>query len=137
MKNCPDSDRLVDLLDPDNQDLEAQAHVRTCQSCRAELRVIREIPAAFRAPIPVPEALILRTVAAIDELPAQDKAISAGELALAGALGVLTAAAVLVGTGVPAAASVTELIGYSLAVGIAVVAYETRRSRSDLAVGSS
>ena len=137
MKNCPDSDRLVDLLDPENQDLETQAHVRICQSCRAELRLIREIPAAFRAEIPVSEALIQQTLAAIDELPVEDTTMGAGELVLTGALGVMTAAAVVVGTGVPASATLTELIGYSLAIGAGVVVYEARQSRGDLTAEGS
>ncbi len=138
MKSCPDTDRLVDLLDEgtdntnDTDDADAQAHVDQCEKCRRELQLIRAIPAAFHEKLPVSEALIQRTLAAIHELPVGAPASGAGELALTGALGVLTALAVVVGTGLPAGASLMELIAYSVVIGTGVMIYERGTGRREV-----
>ena len=135
MKNCPDIDRLIDLTEPGNRDLEAQAHVQGCDRCRAELRLIRDIPAAMRAPVPVDPSLIQRTLDEIErvarDIPAPSRRPSkAASVATTGALSTVTILAGIFASEIPDHATLSSAVLYSAMLGAAAAAWQYRREEA-------
>ena len=118
--NCPDTDRLVDLLHADTPDMELLGHVQSCPSCRAELRLVRAIPGTFQPQIQVSERLIRRTVAALDNPTEARRDGGTTHMFVAAFLGAATIGATLAVTGVAAVGSPGWVVGFSALGGIAV-----------------
>ncbi len=128
--SCPDTNRLIDLRNDELGDLELRAHLQQCPTCRAELRIIREITAAFRPEIAVPQSLVRRTMAGI-LLQKDTPRARALHAAAAVALGTLTAAATTVVTGSTDSGGPLALLLFSVAMGGVAGLYELRSSRPD------
>jgi predicted anti-sigma-YlaC factor YlaD len=131
---CPDTDRLIDLLDPDQLDAESEAHLSECSNCRAELAFLADIQPAFRleANAHVPDLFLQRARATIGEQRARSASQAVERFAVSGALGVMTTFALIVGTGLPEEAGLIQLLGYSALMGAAAMVYEARRPQTDL-----
>lgn len=125
--SCPDINDLVDLLVDPRPDPELEAHTRGCESCRADLGLLREIPVALRAPAEMPERLIGLVMRSLDAQLAEPSVSQppVGHLAVSGLLGAITALlAVFAGGG---QANPVDLLLFSLAGGLCAVAVHARR----------
>lgn len=65
--SCPDTERLLEAVLGDNADPAVQHHLRACLDCRATARLVREMRAAYRPELLVPEELVERRVGVILE----------------------------------------------------------------------
>ncbi len=125
--NCPDTNRLIELVAGGRDDVELQDHLRACSSCQAELRLIQELPAAFRPEFEVPEALVQRVMSGLAEAPTGRRGRIPGlQLVAACVLGTLTALATIVATGSMGAGGPVELLAFSLVAGLAAVLMQHR-----------
>ena len=120
--SCPDVNRLIDFLGGNQPDPELEAHLSVCPSCRTDLRLLREIPAAFRPELAVPEPLIQRVMA---DLPLPEAATGAHpaspfQVFGSGLLGTLTAMATIAVTGSGVPGDPSTMILFSLVVGLVV-----------------
>ena len=132
--SCPDTNRLIDLGNDELEDLALRAHLQRCPMCRAELQLIREIPAAFRPEIAVSQSLVRRTIAGIS-LQEDSPRARALHAAAAAALGTLTAAATIVVTGSTDSGGPLALLIFSVVIGSVAGLYELRSSRPRTALG--
>ncbi len=132
--SCPDTNQLINLRNDELGDLELRAHLQQCPTCRAELRLIREISAAFRPEIAVPQSLVRRTIAGIP-LQKDHPRARALHAAAAAALGTLTAAATIVVTGSRDSGGPLALLIFSVVIGSVAGLYELRSSRPRTALG--
>ena len=128
--SCPDVSRLIDLLGDPESDVELLAHLEGCPSCQAEFRLIREIPAAFRPGLEVPEALVQRVMAGIAvSTPSSERPrVPAVQVLAAGVLGSITAAAAILATGSGGTGHPLDLLLFSLGVGLVASVVQSRRS---------
>ena len=129
--SCPDINRLIDFLVEDRPDLELEAHLEQCVSCQADFRLLREIPAALRPEIEVPERLVRRVMAGIP-LPEDHlgkRQVPAAHVVGSGVLGALTTIAALVATGSGGAWDPLPLLPFSVAVGLVASGVQIRLGR--------
>jgi len=129
--SCPDINRLIDLLGDPQSDVELLAHLEGCPSCQVEYRLIREIPAAFRPEIEVPEALVQRVLAdiALTTPPPERTRVPALQLLTGGVLGSITAVAAILATGLGGTGRPLDLLLFSLGVGLIAGVAQSRESR--------
>ncbi len=123
---CPEIDRIIDLALSGEAPQEVQAHLESCQSCWEEVALIREIPAAFRPGIEVPDYLVKKTLAAITGptlSPSRPRRVPLHG-AVSGLLGVVTILIALGVTGAVGSADLKEVVLFSLAVGLAAALNE-------------
>ncbi len=118
--NCPDINRLIDFQADDRPDAELEAHLLGCASCQADLQLLREIPAALRPEIEVPERLDQRVMAGFPQLEdnLERRQVPAAHVVGSGMLGALTTIALLVATGSAGTGSPTDLLLFSVGVGL-------------------
>jgi hypothetical protein len=129
---CPDTNRLIDLLEGGEGELDLRAHVQECATCRAEFNLIREIPAAFRPALTVPDYLVGRVMMRLRG-SSPGWTLRKRHVASAAGLGAITVAATIVGTGLADAGSPLGLLVFSATAGALAAAYEVRLARRDLA----
>jgi len=129
--SCPDINRLIDFLVEDRPDLELEAHFEQCVSCQADFRLLREIPAALRPEIEVPERLVQRVMADIP-LPEDHlgkRQVPAAHVVGSGVLGALTTIAALVATGSGGTGDPADMLLFSLVVGMGAGVMQIRVGR--------
>ncbi len=130
--NCPDINRLIDFQADDRPDAELEAHLAECASCQADLQLLREISAALRPEIEVPERLDQRVMAGFPPLPEDNlerRQVPAAHVVGSGALGAFTTIAALVATGSAGTGSPADLLLFSVAVGLVASGVRTRVGR--------
>jgi hypothetical protein len=116
---CPDPDRLFDLLGGDAIDREVREHVESCATCGAELLLMSDLGDALRPEVAVPEELIQRVVAGFDVYAEQRvERVPAVHSWASGLLGAVTTLAVLLGTGAFGNAAPLALAMSALLVGV-------------------
>lgn len=127
MKSCPDIDRLLELTGGGSDDLEVRAHVQQCRKCRGALLLLREIPAAMRPEVEVPEPWI-RRAAALARRPEGAAAARARVPAALGAalLGASTTAVTLAMTGAAGTGRPLDFFLFCVAGGMAAGLFEVR-----------
>lgn len=100
---CPDTDRLLEVVLEGKTDADCQAHVQACPECAATSRLVREMRAAYRPELHIPdEVLEARVDWIVQQLPTSSPARAESTLVDALVSGVLAFATVLltiVGTG--------------------------------------
>jgi hypothetical protein len=121
--SCPDIDRLIDLAAGTRTDAELQAHVESCATCRGDLLLIREIPAAFGRELAVPDGLVQRVMADVRVRESREKDRRGVQTQALGTtiLGSLTTAGVVVLTGAGTTAP-APLLTFSLTAGVLAAA---------------
>jgi len=119
--SCPDINRLIDFLGDGRPDADLEAHLEECPSCQADFRLLRELPAAFRPEIEVPEQLVQRVMAelALAGLSPERHQTPALQVLGSGLLGSLTAVSVITATGSGSAGDPIDLLLFAFAVGLA------------------
>ena len=130
---CPDINRLIDWEQAGGVDEGIQVHLRTCDSCRSALHLIRELPAAFQPEIEVPEHLVQRTLAAVMETaPAADRPHPVPIHGfIAGVLASVSTFLVIAVTGSVGTGGMKGLILFSLAMGVVASLWESRLPSQD------
>lgn len=126
--NCPDIDRLIDLQAAQGPDPEFEAHLENCPACRADLRIIQRISAAFRPEMEIPERMIQRVLAGLpepDPLPESQRPPFAQTL-ITGLLASLTAMAAVVAAESTGNGNLSVLLSFSLGVGAVSVVLQVR-----------
>jgi hypothetical protein len=118
--SCPDINRLIDLLGADQEDAEVEKHLARCPSCQANFRILRELPAAFRPEIEMPDHLVQGVMdnlfgAEISPEPYRPPGL---QVLGSGLLGSLTAICVIVATDSRRAGNPVDLLLFALAVGL-------------------
>lgn len=122
--NCPDLDRLIDLVQGDLQDPELRQHLSECPSCQAELNVLFRLSAAWERALEVPDGLVERALA---RLPSEDRnVVPLRKGVLTGVLGALTASGGLVVSGTMGEAGILFPLLLSGIVGSAALVFQLR-----------
>lgn len=118
--NCPDTNRLVEVGSGGRGDLDLLAHLQNCPDCRAELRIIRLLPAALRPEFDVPGRLVGRVMMdlADSRIGHRDRALSV-QLVASAVLAAVTAGVTVLATGLIVASGPVDLMAFSLAAGLA------------------
>ena len=132
--NCPDINRLIDLAQANRLDQDLQAHLESCSSCQVEFELVRELPAAFKPAVEVPEMLVTKTMAAVGELghrQARGGLVSVHTV-VAFLLGVVTTVLAIGVTGSLGSSGLNELLVFSVAVGLTSGLMESRSSAREL-----
>ncbi len=126
--NCPDINRLIDLAESPEADREIRDHLEDCGTCRATLALIRELPAAYRPEMEVPEELVQKTLGAVFGLePVTPSPVFVPLHALiAGTLGAVTVVLGIALSGSVGSGGSKELLLFSLGAGLAAALYEVR-----------
>lgn len=62
---CPDTERLLEAVLGETADPAVEHHLGACPDCRATSRLVRELRAAYRPQLIVPEELVERRVGVI------------------------------------------------------------------------
>ena len=132
--NCPDIDRLIDFLAKGGPEAELEAHLQACPSCRADLQLLREIPAAVLPEMEVPDILVQRVLdetAPLRVLP-EGHRVPAAQVAAGILLGVLTTFGTLVATGSGGGGGPAAMLVMSLGVGLGAGFVLSRAARRAL-----
>jgi hypothetical protein len=118
--SCPDINRLIDLLGVDQEDAEVEKHLETCPSCQASFRLLRELPAAFRPEIELPDHLVQGVMENLSWAESSPEPYRPPGLQVLGSglLGSLTAICVIVATDSRSAGNPVDLLLFALAVGL-------------------
>ena len=120
---CPDIYKLLDFVEDEASAPDVYSHVQNCASCRAQLRLIRELPAAYRPEFEVPEVLVQRVMNAVvrqAQPEAGEETVHPLQLFASGLLGTMTALVVVVATGsIGEGTTPVELMLFSVLVGVA------------------
>ncbi|MCJ7627582.1 MAG: hypothetical protein MUO50_04240 [Longimicrobiales bacterium] len=129
--DCPDINCLIDLVGEVHTNPELEAHLLVCPSCRDDLRLFRELAAALRPDLEVPDRLVPRVMAAVDvpEPPPEKHRIPVVQVLGSGVLGWLTALGVIIVTGSVGAGEPIDLFLFSALVGITASVVEMRGER--------
>ena len=116
---CRYADRILDLADPREADLELQAHVGVCPSCRLELRILQEARPAFYPEFNVPQHLVERVIGQVESASQTTSHAARPVDVWAGAgPGASTALAAVIATGsVGPRTGVIELVALALVCG--------------------
>jgi anti-sigma factor RsiW len=133
--SCPDIDHLIDLAAGAPADAELQAHLESCPTCLRDLRLIREIPVAFRQELEVPDGLVRRVMADVRARGSREETRRGVRTQVVGTtiLGSLTAAAVVFETH-PLSPAPGSLLAFSLTAGVLAAAAQfgvTQRKEVD------
>ena len=119
---CPDIYKLLDFAENEASAADLPSHVHNCASCRAQLRVIRELPAAYRPEFEVPEILVQRVMATVRQAtptPVEERA-HVHQRFVAGVLGATTASVAVVATGsMGEETTAVELMLFAILAGLA------------------
>ena len=118
--SCPDINRLIDLLGADQEDTEVEKHLEECPSCQASVRLLRELPAAFRPEIELPDHLVQGVMDGLSQAEISTEPYRPPGLQVLGSglLGSLTAISVIVATDSRSAGNPVDLLLFALAVGL-------------------
>lgn len=113
-------------------DEELSDHLEACPSCRAQYRLLQELPAAFHPDVEVPEALIQRVMANIAVAFTTEAAprVPVLQPVIGGVLGSITAVAAVLASGTAHVDDPTELLLFFLGVGLATCLFQLRSMRS-------
>jgi anti-sigma factor RsiW len=97
--SCPDVNDLIDLWQGRISDPEMEAHAETCAECQENLALFDALRQLSRPAEPVPEEVIQRTLAKIDQVMAEERKRSLRWNTLgSGVLGGLTVATAVAAT---------------------------------------
>jgi len=126
--SCPDIDLLIEYQAGRLGDMELEAHVEGCPSCRDDLLIIAEFRPAFRPKIEVREELARRVLSNLPEpdSPFGERWRSSLHLLIAGTLGSLTGLGSSVVTGSIGSGSPVNLLLLSVGAGAVSVALHLR-----------
>lgn len=131
--NCPDTERLFSLALGEATDPELEAHMLSCEECKREILLVRELRQALEPQMHVPDVLIESTVDMVLDQTATEKLVhaTAWDVPVAACLGALTTTLTVIATGSLGSGGLPALAAIGLLGAIGSGGWEYRLARLD------